>query len=59
MIRGISLPQFYFVSILDARMQTEIKAAGDLNCPTLSGAVRGKMKKYNMNIFGELQIAND
>lgn len=58
-IRGVSLPQFYCVQITDARMQNEIKAAKVWYTPTLSAAFKGKMQKYTMNVFGELQRAND
>lgn len=58
-VRGISLPQFSLVPVRDARMQKELKQAHEWFTPTLSGAFNGKMKKYRMNLFGELQRAND
>ena len=58
-IRGISLPQFHLVAIKDARMKKEIQAAKEWYQPTVSAAFTGNMKKYNMNVFGELQRAND
>ena len=58
-IRGISLPKFFCVPVNDARMQKELKAAKMWFYPTLFAAFNGKMKKYNVNIFGELQRAND
>ncbi|MBO5668199.1 MAG: type II CRISPR RNA-guided endonuclease Cas9 [Lentisphaeria bacterium] len=58
-IRGISLPQFSCVKINDARMKKDIKASKQWFQPTVSAAFDGKMQKYNMNIFGELQRAND
>ena len=58
-IRGISLPQFSCCFIADARQKNEMKAAKCWLQPTVSGAYNWQMQKYNMNIFGELQIAND
>ena len=58
-IRGVSLPQFSCVAVNDARMQKEIKAAKAWYTPTVTAAFNGGMKKYNMNLFGELQRAND
>ena len=58
-IRGISLPQFQCCQILDARMKKEIQAAQCWYQPTPTAAFNWKMQKYNMNVFGELQIAND
>ena len=58
-IRGVSLPQFQCVKIRDARMQKDIKATQEWYQPTVSAAFYGKMQKFNMNIFGELQRAND
>ena len=58
-IRGISLPQFFCIPVNDARMQNELKAAKKWYQPTVSAAFKGNMRKYNMNIFGELQKAND
>ena len=58
-IRGISLPQFSCNPVNDARMQKELKAAKQWFQLTLSGAFKGKMRKYTMNIFGDLQTAND
>ena len=58
-IRGVSLPQFYCVEIKDARKQKDIKAAKEWCTPTVSAAFSGGMKKYNMNVFGELRRAND
>lgn len=58
-IRGVSLPQFSCVKIKDARMQKDIKATHEWYQPSISAAFNGKMQKFNMNIFGELQRAND
>ena len=58
-VRGISLPQFSLVPVRDARDQKSIKAAKLWFTPTLSAAFKGKMQKFRMNIFGELQRAND
>ena len=58
-IRGISLPQFSCVPINDARMQKDLKAAKAWFTPTLSAAFKGNMRKFKMNVFGELQRAND
>ena len=58
-IRGISLPQFYCCPIMDARKQQDLKAAKCWYTPTITAAFNWKMQKYNMNIFGELQTAND
>ena len=58
-IRGISLPQFYCCPIADARKQQDLKAAKCWFTPTVSAGFNWKMQKYNMNIFGELQVAND
>lgn len=58
-IRGVSLPQFSCIPLQDARMQKELKSAKVWYTPTVSAAFHGKMKKYNMNLFGELQRAND
>ena len=58
-VRGISLPQFSLVPINDARDQKGIKAARLWFVPTVSAARNGNMQKFRMNIFGELQRAND
>ena len=58
-IRGISLPQFSCCSILDARQKKDIQVAKCWFQPTVSAAFKWNMQKYNMNVFGELQIAND
>ena len=58
-VRGISLPQFSLVPVNEARDQKSIKAAKLWFVPTVSAAFKGKMEKYRMNIFGELQRAND
>ena len=58
-IRGISLPQFSCCPVNDARKQDELKKAKCWFTPTVTAAFNWKMKKYNMNIFGELQRAND
>ena len=58
-IRGVSLPQFTCVPVNDARMQKDLKAAKVWYVPTMSAAFAGGMKKFRMNIFGELQRAND
>ena len=58
-IRGISLPQFYCCPINDARKKQDLKSAHCWFTPTVSAAFNGNMQKYNMNIFGELQTAND
>ena len=58
-IRGVSLPQFYCVPIQEARMKKEIQVAKLWFTPTVSAAFKWKMKKYRMNIFGELRRSND
>ena len=58
-VRGISLPQFSLAPVLDARDKKSIMAAKLWFQPTLSGAFNGKMRKFRMNIFGELLRAND
>ena len=58
-IRGVSLPQFSCCPVKDARMQRDLKAAKVWFTPTVSAAFQGTMTKYRMNIFGELQRAND
>ncbi|MBE6405708.1 MAG: type II CRISPR RNA-guided endonuclease Cas9 [Lentisphaerae bacterium] len=58
-IRGISLPQFSCCPITDARKQQDLKAAKCWFTPTVSAAYNWKMQKYNINVFGELQVAND
>ena len=58
-IRGVSLPQFYCCPVMDARKVLDLKAARCWFTPTVSAAYNWQMQKYNMNIFGELQIAND
>ena len=58
-IRGISLPQFSCCPIKDARKKEDLKAAHCWFTPTVSAAREWNMRKFNMNIFGELQIAND
>ena len=58
-IRGVSLPQFYCIPINDARMKKDLKAAHVWYTPVVSSAFKGRMKKYRMNLFGELQDAND
>ena len=58
-IRGISLPQFHCCKISDARMKKEIQAAHCWFTPTVSAAYNWQMQKYNMNVLGELQNAND
>ncbi len=58
-IRGISLPQFHCCPISDARQKKEIQAANCWFRPTLTAALKWNMQKYTMNVFGELQIAND
>jgi len=58
-IRGVSLPQFYCCPIKDARKVQDLKADHCWFTPTISAAFNWKMQKYNMNVFGELQIAND
>ena len=40
-------------------MKKEIQAAQCWYQPTPTAAFNWKMQKYNMNVFGELQIAND
>ena len=58
-IRGISLPQFSCCPVNDARKQQDLKAAHCWFTPTVTAAKNWNMQKYNMNIFGELQTAND
>lgn len=58
-IRGVSLPQFYCCPIKDARKVQDLKTDHCWFTPTPSAAFNWNMKKYNMNVFGELQIAND
>ncbi len=58
-IRGVSLPQFSMVPVCDARMKNELRAAHVWFAPTLSGAFKGGLKKFRMNLFGELRRAND
>lgn len=58
-IRGISLPQFSCCPIIEARKKEDLKAAKCWFTPRISTAFKWKMQKYNMNIFGELQVAND
>ncbi len=58
-IRGVSLPQFSCCPVQDARQVQELKGAKCWFTPTPFAAFSWKMQKYNMNIFGELQIAND
>jgi len=58
-IRGVSLPQFSCCPIKDARKQQDLKVAHCWYTPTTTAAFNWKMQKYNMNVFGELQIAHD
>lgn len=58
-IRGVALPQFQMTLINEARMKKELSQAKVWFQPTLSAAFQGNMKKYRMNIFGELRDAND
>ena len=59
-IRSITLeqkPRIYMIPVRDARILKEIKDT--LFRPFLPSARKGNMQKYRMNIFGELQRAND
>ena len=65
-IRGLAAPQspgrspeFQCCPVNDARMKKDIIASGCWYRPTVTAAYKWKMCKYNMNIFGELQRAND
>ena len=58
-IRGVSLPQFYCCPIKDAREKNDLIAAKLWFRPHISSAFQWGMTKYRMNIFGELQRAND
>ena len=58
-VRGISLPQFHLVPVEDARKKADIQKAGNWFPLTVSRAFKGNLRKYRMNIFGELQRAND
>ena len=48
-----------YCSITDARTKKDIDAANEWYRPRISTYFKQKMQKYNMNIFGELQTAND
>ncbi len=48
-----------YCSLTDARIKKDIQAAGQWNRQSLSTCFKEKLQKYNMNIFGELQTAND
>ncbi|MBE6379569.1 MAG: type II CRISPR RNA-guided endonuclease Cas9 [Lentisphaerae bacterium] len=48
-----------YCSITDARIKKDIQAADAWNRQRISTCFKVKMQKYNMNVFGELQIAND
>lgn len=58
-VRGVSLPQFSCVPILDARTQMELKAAERFFVPTPTLAFKCGMRKFTMNVFGELREAHD
>ena len=58
-VRGISLPQFSLVPVNEARDQKGLKAAKLWFVPTISSAFKGNLRKYRMNVFGELRDAND
>ncbi len=58
-VRGISLPQFHLVPVEDARKKEDIQRAGLWFPLTVSRAFKGNLRKFRMNIFGELQRAND
>ena len=58
-VRGISLPQFHLTLVREARKKDELRAAKLWFQPTISAAFKGKMQKFHMNVFGELQGAND
>ncbi len=58
-VRGISLPEFYIVPLNEARKKDELKAAKLWFRLYVSSAFKGNLQKCRMNIFGELQRAND
>ena len=58
-IRGISAGEVTFCSITDARKKDDMIKSKCWNRPSPSSLFKLKMQKYNMNVFGELQIAND
>ena len=48
-----------FHSLTDARSKKDIIAAKEWHRLRISACFKQNMQKYNMNIFGELQTAND
>jgi hypothetical protein len=60
-VRAITLdqgkPRLWMVPVQDARLLKEMK--GSLFRPYLTSAKNGNLRKYRMNIFGDLQSAND
>ena len=58
-VRGISLPQFHLTLVREARKKDELRAAKLWFQPTISAAFKGNLRKFRMNVFGELQDAND
>ena len=53
------VPRLILVPVNEARDQKGLKAEKLWFTPTLPSAFRGKLQKYRMNIFGELQRAGD
>ena len=53
------VPRLILVPVNEARDQKGIKAANLWFTPMLSSAFRGNLRKFRMNVFGELQDAND
>ncbi len=58
-IRGISLREITCVPINAAGCKDDLKKAKQWFRPSPTAAFKGGMKKYQMNIFGELRRAND
>ena len=57
--RGISSGEITFCLLHDARKKEDMIKSNCWYRPTPSSLFKLKAKKYNMNIFGELQTAND
>lgn len=53
------VPRFVLVPINEARDQKGLKAEKLWFTPTVPRAFKGNLQKYRMNIFGEMQRAND
>ncbi len=58
-IRGISDAELVCVPVTDARQQKELKAAKVWFRLKPSAALKASLRKYQMNLFGELRRAND